>query len=86
MRSGASCRRWRLCALFAIWFLLARRVRPPGWLLPGGQSVLAAVALAESSNGVFGGSEALERLLMGGSSVSRLLIQWLLVEATCCSC
>jgi hypothetical protein len=66
-------------ALFAAWYLLARRIRPPGWLLPGGQSVLAAVALAETSTSIPARRTALQRLLLGGSSVARLLIQWLLV-------
>ncbi len=65
--------------LFAVWYLLARRIRPPGWLLPGGQSLLAAVALAEPATRILRRHTALERLLLGGSSVSRLLVQWLLV-------
>lgn len=82
MREWGSVPPLAVCALFATWFLVARRVRPPGWLLPGGQSVLAAVALAESSSSVIGQRAALERLLLGGSSVSRLLIQWLIIQAT----
>lgn len=69
-------------AVFSGWYLLARRIRPPGWLLPGGQSVLAAVALAEPAATVIGPRAALERLLLGGSSVARLLAQWLIVYAT----
>ena len=68
-----------LWMLFAIWYLRARRIRPPGWLLPGGQSVFAAVAMAENTNAGLSRRAALERLLLGGTSVLRLLVQWLLV-------
>jgi hypothetical protein len=63
-------------ALFGIWYLCARRIRPPGWLLPGGQSVLGAVALADTTTASLGQHAALERLVLGGASVSRLLVQW----------
>jgi hypothetical protein len=67
------------CLLFACWYLLARRVRPPAWLLPGGQSLLATVAMAGKEAGVIDKHAALERLLLGGVNVARLLAQWLLV-------
>jgi len=68
-----------LWAAFGTWYLRARRIAPPGWLLPGGQSVLAAVSSAEARVGGLSQRAALERLLLGGTSVPRLLVQWLLV-------
>jgi hypothetical protein len=68
-----------LWAVFGAWYLRARRIRPPGWLLPGSQSVIAAVAMAETANTGLSRRVALERLLLGGTSVLRLLTQWLLV-------
>ncbi|HTQ36047.1 MAG TPA: hypothetical protein VMH77_03335 [Steroidobacteraceae bacterium] len=66
------------CAAFGIWYLRARRIRSPGWLLPGGQSVIAAVAIADTTVAGISQRAALERLLLGGASTSRLLVQWLL--------
>jgi hypothetical protein len=63
---------------FGTWFLRARRIAPPGWLLPGGQSVLAAVATTDATATGLSQRAALERLLLGGSTVPRLLLQWLL--------
>jgi hypothetical protein len=68
-----------LWAAFGTWYLRTRRIRPPGWLLPGSQSVIAAVAMAETVGSGLSRRVALERLLLGGSSVLRLLAQWLLV-------
>jgi hypothetical protein len=68
-----------LWALFGIWYLRARRIRPPGWLLPGSQSVLATVVVTDTATAGLGQRAALERLLLGGASVLRLLAQWLLV-------
>jgi hypothetical protein len=68
-----------LWAMFGAWYLRTRRIAPPGWLLPGGQSVLASVALPESSATSLARHAALERLLLGGASVSRILVQWLIV-------
>jgi hypothetical protein len=67
-----------LWALFGAWYLRARRIAPPGWLLPGKQSVLAAVASADTMTGGFTPSAALQRLLLGGATVPRILLQWLL--------
>jgi hypothetical protein len=64
---------------FGVWYLRARRIRPPGWLLPGSQSVIAAVAMAETANSGLSRRVALERLLLSGTSVPRLLAQWSLV-------
>lgn len=70
-----------LWALFCAWYLRARRIAPPGWLLPGKQSVLAAVASADTTTGGFTPSAALQRLLLGGTTVPRILLQWLLAGA-----
>lgn len=64
---------------FGIWYLRARRIRAPGWLLPGGQSFFAAVAVTDAGNSAFSRRATIERLLLGGTSVPRLLVQWLLV-------
>jgi hypothetical protein len=66
-----------LWTLFALWYLTARRIAPPGWLLPGGQSLLAA-AVAGSTSAPPTRADALERLLFGGSGIARLMGQWLL--------
>jgi hypothetical protein len=67
-----------LWVLFGTWFLRTRRIVPPGWLLPGGQSVLAAVATSDATVAGLSQRAALERLLLGGSTVPRILLQWLL--------
>lgn len=67
-----------LWALFGGWYLRARRIAPPGWLLPGRQSVLASVATADTAVAGFTAPAAQQRLLLGGTTVSRLLLQWLL--------
>jgi hypothetical protein len=64
-------------ALFTLWYLKARRIAPPGWLLPGGQSLLAATTVSSASVPL-ARSAAIEHLLFGGSSIGRLLVQWLL--------
>lgn len=64
---------------FGIWYLRTRFIRPPGWLLPGGQSVFAAVALADATGSRLSQRAALERMLLGGTSAARLLAQWLLI-------
>jgi hypothetical protein len=66
-----------LWGLFALWYLTTRRIAPPGWLLPGGQSLLAA-AVAGSTSAPPTRADALERLLFGGSGIARLMGQWLL--------
>lgn len=68
-----------LWALFGAWYLRARRINPPGWLLPGGQSVFGAVAMTDAARTNLPRRAALERLLLGGTSVMRLLLQWSLV-------
>ncbi|HUG71813.1 MAG TPA: hypothetical protein VMK82_00175 [Steroidobacteraceae bacterium] len=65
---------WGICAL---WYLNARRIAPPGWLLAGGQSLLAATTVGHA-NAPLARSAAIEHLLFGGSSIGRLLAQWLL--------
>jgi hypothetical protein len=64
-------------ALFTLWYLKPRRIAPPGWLLPGGQSLLAATTVSSASVPL-ARSAAIEHLLFGGSSIGRLLAQWLL--------
>jgi hypothetical protein len=67
-----------LWALFGAWYLQTRRIAPPGWLLPGGQSVLASVTTADTAAAGFTPSAAQQRLLLGGTTVPRILMQWLL--------
>jgi hypothetical protein len=68
-----------LWAMFGFWYLRARRIAPPGWLLPGGPSLLGAVAMTDAADAGYSRRAALGRLLLGGTSVLRLLTQWLLV-------
>jgi hypothetical protein len=67
-----------LWVIFGVWYLRTRRIAPPGWLLPGGQSVLASVAMPASSARTLSKRTALERMLLGGASVPRILVQWLI--------
>jgi len=63
---------------FATWYLRARRIAPPGWLLPGGQSVFAAVTITDATLAGASGRSLLERLLLGGTTAPRIAMQWLL--------
>ncbi len=62
---------------FAIWYLRARRIHPPGWLVGGGHDVLATALVStvapQSRN------EALQRQLLGGTTVIRLGAQWFVI-------
>jgi hypothetical protein len=68
-----------LLAAFATWYLRARRIAPPGWFLPGARSVLATVALADRGAAVVAKGAAMERMLLGGTSIPAMLMQWLLI-------
>jgi hypothetical protein len=62
---------------FSIWYLKARRISPPRWLASGGQDVLATamVSWARPKSR----REALERQLLGGTTVVWLALQWFVV-------
>jgi hypothetical protein len=66
---------------FGLWYVRARRIAPPGWLLPGGQSVIANAATPDAGVAVLPHQAAMERLLLGGASVPRMLLQWLCAGA-----
>jgi hypothetical protein len=68
-----------LWLVFGGWYLWARRIHPPGWLLPGGQSFFASVATVDAATAGIQRPAALQRLLLGGSTLVRILSQWLLV-------
>lgn len=68
-----------LLAAFAAWYLRARRIAPPGWLLPGARSVLATVALPDRGAAVVSKGAAMERMLLGGSGMPGMMAQWLLI-------
>lgn len=63
---------------FGAWYLHARRIAPPGWLLPGGQSVFAAVTITDPVRAGGSRQASLVRLLLGGSTAARVSVQWLL--------
>ncbi len=68
---------------FGSWYLRTRRIRPPGWLLPGGASPLTAVAAPGTARQIgFTAPAALEHLLLGGAGVWRVVLQWLLASST----
>lgn len=62
---------------FAIWYLRARRISRPRWLASGGQDVLAtatvSVARPKSRR------EAIERLLLGGTTAVQIGLLWFVV-------
>jgi hypothetical protein len=61
--------------VFGAWYLCARRIAVPGWLLPGSGSVLATTtAQPVQATSV---DAALRSLLLGGGSVQRIAWQWL---------
>lgn len=64
---------------FGVWFLKVRRISAPHWLAGDGQDVLATTLI--STTGPKSQREALERLLLGGTTVVRFGLQWLLVLA-----
>jgi hypothetical protein len=63
--------------LFAAWYLRARRVSRPGWLSGGGDDVLATALV--SAAGPKSRSEALQRQLLGGTTILRFGAQWLVI-------
>ncbi len=64
---------------FGVWYLNARRISAPGWLARSGQDVLATTLII--ANRPESQREALERLLLGGTTVMRFGLQWFLVLA-----
>jgi hypothetical protein len=67
-----------LWGVFAAWYLRARRIAPPVWTSRKTDDV-ALVTQADTGGIAAGVSRrvALERLLLGGRSTSRILLQWL---------
>jgi hypothetical protein len=63
--------------LFAAWYLRARRVSRPGWLSGGGDDVLATSLT--SAAGPRSRNEALQRQLLGGTTILRFGAQWFVV-------
>ncbi len=64
---------------FSVWYLNVRRISAPGWLARDDQDVLATTLI--SATRPKSRQEALERLLLGGTTVVRFGIQWFLVLA-----
>lgn len=65
--------------VFGVWYVRARRIASPGWLKAGDQSLF--VMQAGLRAGPVSPRRGFEGLLLGGSSVPGLALQWLL--ATC---
>jgi hypothetical protein len=63
--------------LFAAWYLRARRISRPGWLSGGGDDVLATALV--SAAGPKSRNEALQRQLLGGTTILRFGAQWLVI-------
>lgn len=64
---------------FGVWFLNARRISPPGWFARSGQDVLATTLVTTEKPK--SQQEAVERLLLGGTTVVRFGLQWFLLLA-----
>jgi hypothetical protein len=62
---------------FSIWYLRARRISPPRWLVGSGQEVLATSLV--SSARPRSRRQALERQLLGGTTVIHLSLVWFVV-------
>lgn len=65
-------------SLFGLWYLRTRRIAPPGWLLPGGQSLLASATVDGVGRAPPTRTAALESVLLGGSGIASVVGQWLL--------
>jgi hypothetical protein len=62
---------------FGIWYVTARRISPPGWLKAGGQTIFVPEMVAVPS--ALQLRRGFDGLLLGGSTVPRIALQWLLV-------
>lgn len=62
---------------FAMWYLRERRISFPGWLSNGGQDVLATSLVSQTPPK--SRSEALQRQLLGGTTVGRFGAQWFVI-------
>jgi hypothetical protein len=63
--------------VFGVWYLQARRISPPGWLKAGGQ-VISLARAGRAPRAVTPG-RGLDGLLLGGSTVIELALQWFAV-------
>jgi hypothetical protein len=62
---------------FSIWYVTARRISPPRWLASGGQDVLATAKVSVTRPKTR--REAMERLLLGGTTAVRIGLLWFVV-------
>ena len=63
--------------VFGLWYLRARRIAFSGWLKPGAQLLVVPEAVAAPRG--LSRQRGIDGLLLGGATIPRLALQWLLV-------